>query len=137
MLRGGSWFHVARNVRCANRNALPDNRVSGLGFRPVAEVKAAPESDRMLHSGAWNYDIRNIRCTFRHARDPGRRYEYYGLRPVAEVKEISLRKERTASTAAEAGTGMPGTAAPRAGSGPCPVAEAARPQRGIVICGDV
>jgi hypothetical protein len=56
VLRGGSWFNVARSVRCASRFANdPGLRLENRGFRPVAEVKAATESDRVLRAALRRY----------------------------------------------------------------------------------
>ena len=95
VLRGGAWFYDAQTTRCAFRHtSVPGARnAEAYGLRPVAETKAAPESTRILRGGAWNYDVRNVRCAFLHVRNPGRRYEYYGLRPVAEAREVEEKIE--------------------------------------------
>jgi hypothetical protein len=68
VLRGGSWFNVARSVRCASRFANdPGLRLENRGFRPVAEVKAATESDRVLRGGSRFRVVRSVRCANRYA----------------------------------------------------------------------
>lgn len=46
-----------------------------------------------LCGGSWDFDAQHVRCADRYLRDPCDHYGDYGLRPVAEVKEISSEGE--------------------------------------------
>jgi formylglycine-generating enzyme required for sulfatase activity len=47
---------------------------------------------RVLRGGSWIFDARYVRCANRHVSGPGNRDEYFGFRPVAEVKEKGKKR---------------------------------------------
>lgn len=89
VLRGGSWIHGARLVRCARHLAdSPSYQFYGIcGFRLVAEVKEGEGEARTLRGGSWFFVARLVRCAVRYAFAPGYRRHRPGIcgfRPVAD-----------------------------------------------------